>query len=394
MLIIKLLRYLRGYVSFRAENGFPERFLNLCRRYGIALWDLKSRGGVLTACTDCTSYKKLRTVAKKSGMKMRLSGKFGLPFFIGRHSFRLGVPIGMLTGLAILLVLSSRIWCIQVSGNTSIPAEVIVAAFEQLGVKQGASAAKIESSATEIEASKLMPELSWININIDGCKAYIEVREAVAKPETEDKEGRSNIVASRDGTIVELRPFSGTQEQKIGVAVLKGDLLISGIKENKDLSSSFCKASGYVVAQTNRNLETQIAKKFEAYRKTAVKKSAVLKFFGFSIPLGRQCEGGYKVEKHLRINRTDLPLGIVYKINESYGKTELNLSDSRAQRLAWAELLGNCADSFRGCEIKTITVSDSGGKLKAAVTCLENIAKEQPFEVEEGDITEKTASAE
>lgn len=383
MLIIKLLRYLRGYVSFRAENGFPERFLNLCRRYGIALWNLKSRGGVLTACTDCSSYKKLRTVAKKSGMKMRLSGKFGLPFFIGRHSFRLGVPVGMLTGFAILLVLSSRIWCIQVSGNTSVPAEAIAQAFEQLGVKQGASAAKIESSATEIEASKLMPELSWININIDGCKAYIEVREAVEKPETEEKEGRSNIVASRDGTIVELRPFSGTQEQKIGVAVLKGDLLISGIKENKDLSSSFCKASGYVVAQTNRTLETQIAKNFEAYRKTDVKKSAVLKFFGFSIPLGRQSEGGYRLEKHLRINSTDLPLGIVYKINESYGKTELNLSDSRAQRLAWAELLESCADSFRGCEIKSIAVNTEGGKLKASATCLENIAKEQAFEVEE-----------
>lgn len=380
MLVIKLLRYFYGFISFRAEKGFPERFVNLCRRYGIELWELKCRDGILTACTDCRNYKKIRAVAKRSGMKVRLTGKFGLPFFVGRHSFRIGVPIGLLTGLAVLLILSSRIWSIEVSGNVNVPNEQIIAVFEQVGVHKGASTDKIKSSAAEIEASKLLPQLSWININVDGCKAYIEVRETVEKPETEEKEGYCNIVASRDGTIVSIRPFSGTQEQKTGGAVLKGDLLISGIKENKDLSSSFCRAAGYVVAQTERTVSIKEEQKIEAVFGAEKSRGYVLHFLSFRLPLGKAT--GYAEETHLRINGVDLPLGLVCIRENIYEKRNVTLSKSRSETLAWARFLENCADSFRGCEVKTIKAEHKNGEIKGEFVCLENIAKEQDFEIE------------
>ena len=316
-------------------------------------------------------------------MKVRLTGKFGLPFFIGRHSFRVGVPIGLLTGLAVLLILSSRIWSVEVSGNVNVPAEQIIAVFEQVGVRKGASADKIENSAAEIEASKLLPQLSWININIDGCKAYIEVRETVEKPETEEKEGWCNIVAARDGTVVSIRPFSGTQEQKTGGAVLKGDLLISGIKENKDLSSSFCRAAGYVVAQTKRTIGIREERKVEAVFRVGQNRGYVVNFLSFRLPLGKAA--GYTEEKHLRINGVDLPLGLVCTRENTYEKRNVTLNKSRAETVAWARFIENCADSFRGCEVKSMKVEHKNGEIKGEFVCYENIAKEQDFEIEEGE---------
>ena len=37
--MLKILRWLRGYVTFEAKGPFPERFLNLTLRADILLWD-------------------------------------------------------------------------------------------------------------------------------------------------------------------------------------------------------------------------------------------------------------------------------------------------------------------------------------------------------------------
>ena len=79
MLVLKFLRFLSGYVSLIAEGGFPERFINLCRLRGILLWELRCKDGVITACMGRKDYLKIRPVAKKSGMRVRIKKKSGLP---------------------------------------------------------------------------------------------------------------------------------------------------------------------------------------------------------------------------------------------------------------------------------------------------------------------------
>ncbi len=251
MLLLRFLRFISGYVGFTARGGFSERFLNLCRLNKIVLWELKNNGGVISACTDLVSYKKIRSVARKSGMTVRIKRKYGLPFFLSRHKRRFGVIAGVLVGTVLLLVLSTRIWSIDVIGNTRVPSEKIIGVFEELGVRKGVARSKIDIKTIEFDALRKLDELSWLNINISGSKALVEVREAVEQPEIDDNDNTpTDIVASKDGIITVIRPFNGTAEQSIGNVVVKGDLLISGIEENRDLTVTFCKARGYVVART------------------------------------------------------------------------------------------------------------------------------------------------
>ena len=91
MLIVKFLRSLFGYVLFTGHGGFPERFLNLCVKYHIPLWDLQSHGESFSGKTSARAYKRIRPVAYRSGVRVRIAEKHGLPFFSARNKKRVGL---------------------------------------------------------------------------------------------------------------------------------------------------------------------------------------------------------------------------------------------------------------------------------------------------------------
>lgn len=385
MLVLRFLRFIFGYVSFTARGGFPERFINLCRHNKIILWELKSRDGVISACVDREGYKKIRPVARKSGMRVRIKQKHGLPFFLARHSCRVGVLIGACLCVAVLIILSTRIWSIDVVGNVRVPAETILSVFEDLGVRRGVAGSRINISATEIEALRRLPELSWLNINISGSAARIEVRETVESPELAEDGEPTDIVAARDGQIVILRPFNGTQEQKIGNPVLRGDLLISGIEENKDLTVSFCKASGYVVARTSREVSVAQSSKIAVQKAVLQKKSYVLNFLFFSIPLGRQAENAYSEKSEIYINGVTLPVGLTERTQTVYEETEITLSQEQTKLLAYLRFFESSAEEFRYLQVEQaeITAEEKGGfTVSGKFMCLENIGVEKPMQIE------------
>lgn len=386
MLLLKFIRFLAGYVSFSAGGGFPERFINLCRLNKINLWELKSTGSVIFACTDCAGYKAIRKAAKKSGMKVRIERKYGLPFFLNRYSHRFGVIAGIFFCAAVICILSTRVWSVDVIGNEKIPSEQITAIFEQLGVKKGVSGNKIDITAVENSALQQFKELSWVNINFSGSTAVIEVREREVIPdEQEDKP--SEIVAARDGQIIMLRPFNGTQEQKTGNAVIKGDLLISGITENKDLTVSFGRAKGYVVARTNRKTQIKVKKEIAA-KKTAVSRNTyAVEFLTLEIPFGRQLKNAYKEKTELKINGVTLPFALIRRTGVQRKNCTVKLNDKQVKLLAELRFFEQCADEFRYLKIETDKISakmhPDGCTVSGEFVCIENIGREIPLEIEE-----------
>lgn len=390
MLVLRFLRFLFGYVSFTAKGGFAERFINLCRHNKIILWELKSTNGVISASTDCPSYKKIRSVARKSGMTVRIKKKHGLPFFLNRHSRRAGVLVGVCFCAAVLCILSTRIWSIDVTGNIRVPSETVIEVFEELGVKKGVSGKRIDIRSVEIAALQKLPELSWLNINIDGSAARIEVRETVITPQADEDDTPSDIVAARDGQIVILRPFNGTQEQKIGNPVLKGDLLISGIEENKDLTVSFCRANGYVVARTNRSIDAAQKSKLKTKKITGTKKSYILDFLNFSIPIGRvNNQNIYKEKSEVYINGVTLPVGITVCRQQIFEESKLILDAEKTKLLTVLHFFDKCSEEFRhlkteSCKIE-LRQSEDCCQISGDFVCLENIGREIPMEIEQNE---------
>ncbi len=385
MLLMKLIGFLLGYVSFSASSGFPERFINLCRLNKIPLNNLRCSGSVLTAQTDCNSYKRIRPIAKKSGMKVRITAKHGLYFFLRKHSRRFGLIVGACLCLFCVVFLSTRIWRIEVIGNVRVPSEEITSVFASLGVHEGARSASINATATEDAALRKLPEVSWININLSGCTAVIEVRETVKKPLSEQDTSPSNLVASRDGLILILRPFNGTAEASVGSPVLKGDLLISGIEENKDLTADFCKAEGYVVAQTKRSSDFSMKQSFKALKKTDSETSSTLHFLFFDIPLGKRING-FCEKTSLFIDGTVLPFGISRTVGNTFSEFTCTLGDTDALLLASLRYSDARLEEFRGRQVNESRIKTDVKNGRVTVSgefdCIENIGTDSPMQIE------------
>ena len=320
-------------------------------------------------------------------MRVRIKNKHGLPFFLNRHSRRFGILIGICFCVAALSILSTRIWSIDVVGNASVPSEKIIEVFEELGVKKGAAGEKINISAVEISALRRLPDLSWLNINISGSAALIEVREREGTAEKNEDNEPSDIIAARDGQIVILRPFNGTQEQKIGNPVLKGDLLISGIEENKDLTVSFCRAKGYVVARTNRSIGVSQSREIKVKIPVKEKKSYIIDFLFFSIPLGKTYDNAYKEERGITVNGVTLPVGFTECVSTEYAESTVVLSQEQTALLAALRFCELCTEELRYLKVEESKISFAESEKSCSVggkfVCLENIGEERKMQIEE-----------
>ncbi len=388
MLILNIVRFLLGYVEFSACGGFPERFLNLCRIRGISLWNVRCDGNVLSGFADRNSYKKMRAIARSSGMKMRIEQKTGLSFFLNRHSRRVGLIAGMCIMAAVITVLSTRLWSIDVTGNINVSSEEIISAFEKAGIKKGMPTAKINPSEIEYIVQPMLKGISWVNINIRGSSALIEVRETV---ENKDKSGDgkpSNIVAAADGILIILRPFNGTPEIKTGNAVVKGDLLISGIEQNRDLSVNFCDAEGYAVAKTDKKISSAAKRSINAEKCVNIKNSYELGFFGLNIPFGKPSgEKFFTLKREIRINGVTLPMSITRKSTYETGEYSAEISENRCMLLALSDYFSKCDGALKYVEpekIETkISVSENGCIISGSAVCLENIGKSEQMDIED-----------
>lgn len=312
MIVIKLIRYILGYVSFTAEGGFPERFVNLCTKNRIPLWNMQNRQKCITADTTVAGYKNIRQCAKKSGVRVRIEKKHGLPFFLSANKVRKGIIIGITAAVVIVAFLSTMVWSITVDGNKSISDEQILSVFSQLGVKVGVRRSSVSASDAADEAVKMIDGLNWASVNIRGSRVEIVVSEKTEAPEYPDTVTPCNIIAAEDGTILSIEVNIGEQEVKPGDAVLKGELLISGVTKNLDKSETLKAARGNVYARTNERIIASMQDesfKCESEQKTRY----ILYFFGLKIPLGISVsnENYSKTEKYLSNGKIDLPVGII-----------------------------------------------------------------------------------
>lgn len=325
MLIIRLIRFLKGYVSFTARGGFIERFVNLCTKNKIPLWNLKRKEDYLEADTTVKGYKTIRESAKRSGVRVSIREKHGLPFFAHAYRKRVGILAGMAFALLLVALLSSMVWSISVSGNTELTEEQILDAFYENGVKVGALKSKIDCEESAYRVTRKLPELSFASVNIIGSRAEIVVNERDEKPEFPDESHPCNIVASENAIVLSVEANIGHPEIKAGDAVIKGDLLISGITENADGSSNLKTARGKVFAKVEKEINTR-EEEFTFCRQKSEKDRYLLYVLGVKLPLGFSVGKINKTScsEYLTNGEITLPLGIIKEHSYSVSdETEL-----------------------------------------------------------------------
>ncbi len=322
-MFIKFYRILFGYLRVRFDGDFKERILSLCAQNGIVLWSTKLKGEKIESNISVREFKHLRTIVRGKGIKAHIVKKRGVPFVTNRYKRRYGILAGVIAFFLIIGLMSDYIWIIDVNGNNKITDKYILSACNSIGIKNGI---RKDSIYPKIEREKLMLKLegiAWASLNIEGSRLTVNVTET--KEKDKETEKFSNLKASADGVIKKIDIVSGTSVVKVGQAVMKGDLLVSGIIETVD-GTRFVKSKGEIIALSQKEIVLKEDYKQKPLIFTGeIKTKRVLEIFGLKIPLYLGTEkGSYESSEKqmkLKIFGTTVPVSI-YKKSFSFQKEQ------------------------------------------------------------------------
>ncbi|WP_411676253.1 sporulation protein YqfD [Caproicibacter sp.] len=385
MFSLQITRWILGYVRFSVIGGSPERFFSYCARSGIILWDISSRSNS-GACVSAGLYRNLRFMARKAGCRLRVRERRGMPFLLRRTRTHRGIICGAAAFTVILILLSLHVWCIDVTGNSTLDSKALLSALSKNGLYPGAKITDVNTKKIEQKLMLMFPKIRWMTINTQGCTMQVCIQEKTERPEIEQESGVCNVKASSTGQVVAIRIFAGTAQVKKGDAVAEGQLLVSGVVEDEFGGSTFVHAKAEIIAETSRSCEFRIPLRQSVRQSTgskAVRRS--LRLFGANIPLtltGKP-KGDYDVsgtQTDLRLFGTLLPVSLYEE--DWTGMCTVPVTVTRQQAVAEAkkDLAEYEKNLPQGTKILSSSASDRTEKetliYSVTLKCEENIAKE------------------
>ncbi|HBJ12871.1 MAG TPA: sporulation protein YqfD [Clostridiales bacterium] len=242
-----ILNYILGYVNILVEGYFVEKFINICNKQKIFLWNLKrSKTTIIYANVSIKDFKKLKPIAQKTKCKIKIKSKKGLPFIFNKYKKRKIFVIGLAMVLITIFTLSKFIWNIEVIGNEKINADEIIQIANENNLKIGKFKNKVDTKKIINKLRLERDDIAWIGIEIKGTNAIIKIVESIPKPNIIDDEEFCNIVATKDAIIKKISAQNGTPVVKEGEIVKKGTVLIAGWLEGKYTGTRYVHATGSV----------------------------------------------------------------------------------------------------------------------------------------------------
>lgn len=386
MISLCLTRWFMGYVRFSILGGSPERFLNFCARSGINLWDI--RGGTnCSACVAAGKYRDLRPCARRAKSKIKVLERHGFSFTTKGIRKRRGLLVGTLLFIAVLYLLSARVWSIEVKGNTSIPTAQIQTELKELGIVPGIPKSKVQPQILQQKIMLKFTQIGWLSFNTHGCTAEVQLKEKTERPQVVQEARKIyNIKAAQTGQILNLDVYTGTAAVKQGDAVVKGQLLISGIIEDKEGRSVLRGATGKIIAATTHNLSTEVDLKRKVTGPTGkVLTRRSFSLFGVRIPLSlvEKPNGDYNTEgvhTDLMLMNSVLPISVYTEKWTELSTVDVVATKEQALDEAKKKVEIMIKEQLNDAKITSVVenskIVESKLIYSAQIKCEENIAQE------------------
>lgn len=397
---INLVNYLFGYAEFEIHGPFGEDFINLTVHNRIEIWSIRRKSSeVLTAKVHLYDYKKLLPLAQQANVTFVLIGKEGIPKTVYKYRFRYGLLIGFALFFALLFVMSSFIWSIDIVGTANINPDSVIDKLEEYGFKIGSFSSGHDLQELKLLLMRDFDKMAFVTINIKGSKAEVEITDRIMPPEIIPAHIPCNIVAARDGQIVLMETYIGVPSLKVGDAVKKGQLLVSGIFDSTRVGYRMVHAEAKIQARTLRNLRvTGEYNRVIPIETGRTKTVYTLKIFNYSIDLSTNSKNLYENYDIIEEN-TDLKLGkdIILPIMltkttyEEIENIEYNLSESELKDDLKAQISELARINLQGMNVEETklyyTETISGINAEYVCTVIESIAENKKIYRDNGDMS-------
>lgn len=228
MTLFKIVSFLTGYVTVVVRGAAPERLINMASSRGIWLWNIKwvSQDRIM-ASIRLSGLRPLRHIARETGCRFSIEGRFGFPFFMSRMRRRKTMVAGAILFLVLLYMLSSFVWFVEVTGNVTVKDTEVLEVARKAGLSAGVLKWNLDTKKVEKAIEDNLTKVSWAGVHVKGTRVVVEIVEKKLPPEGVDN-NPTHIVAEKDGLIKEILVLRGHPAVEEGQTVKKGQVLISG----------------------------------------------------------------------------------------------------------------------------------------------------------------------
>ncbi len=337
-MVIKLLRWLLGWVEFEVKDTSPERFLNMAYKNGINMWNFKSGKELFGAGVRKSDLKYLYRIAERTMSELYIIAYHGLPFLLKRYRGRCGLIIGLVLWGAAIHYLTGFVWNIRVDVPSYINEYELRQEMKKYGMYEGARLDSFEEEYVKNALFASDNRISWITINVIGTEAEVKVSPSM-QTEQQEEMNVFNIKSRADGTVTRMEVRNGTAQIKIGEGIKKGQMLVSGVVEYTDGSSDLVNSEARIYAQTRRSITLTIPKEYEFWKKSMESTDKVsINIMGVELPM--TLSGTLKEKYTMQLERQQLillekrvPIYFLREHFEQYEKQKVVFKEKQAKKV-------------------------------------------------------------
>lgn len=401
MSLYRPLHFIFGQYRFETEKHLFSRFANILTASKIGIWDIEPKGDKILFSCSIFSAEEIVKKASEAHIGVRIVLKKGIPFIFSRYRKRYGLYVGLFISMFLMLWSQLFVWKIEISGNSDISTYDIEKALSECGVSVGSFIPEIDPKR---DANRLLlscRDLSSVAINIKGTHIRVSVLERTRLPEIVDTNGYCNVVAEREGVVIDIDAAEGTPEVREGDVVFKGELLINSFIEGTNGTYRPTHARGKVFAAVKESFVCEIPfNRTTRYYTGNSETKSVYFVFGREFPSLKGIDSPYEYFDSVVSERWITLFGFIeLPIKEQrvtyceYIPEETEITEEFAETLAFGELDSILADiDLEVLELETdLSFDKENGicRLKANAVLKQNIAKEVPFDIENYTIAER-----
>lgn len=265
--LYKPFHYFFGEYIFSIPSCHFPAVANLLSEKGLKFWNVRCIEDTIYFGASIFTAENIVNAVSEAGITLTLSEKRGFPFLVARYRRRYGLILGFLVGLFLLFYSQLFVWQVNIEGNKTIPSSEIEKALYECGIGVGRYIPNIDVHRDANILLSQYEKISSAAISINGTYLSISVLENSFPPDIVNTSGFYNVIADRDGVILDIDAADGQPEVREGDAVLKGQLLINSFIEGKNGSFYPTHARGivYAAVEESYNLEIPLSRITKRY---------------------------------------------------------------------------------------------------------------------------------
>ncbi len=339
--------FIAGWREFSINADDRAMAFDIMYKSGAVFWNEHADGDTVSFKVREAFVRELCSAFELCGIEYAMSEHKGLLRIVKLLSLRPALFIGGVFFLSWMLYSSRLIWDVRVSGNTKTDTAEIIALLDELGCGVGEYYPGIDFASLHAKYAAVQHDIAWLSVYMNGTVAEVQVRELYADTRPKHEDGvYANIVAECDGVVESVNVFEGQVCVKAGDTVREGQVLISGVVENKDGSVRYEYAAGEVFCTVAHPIKAEISTQQEekVYTGRVFSKKSV-KFFKKSINLFGK--GGIESGTYDKIDTMEqlcpfglctVPIWISKTDYREYSMETVSLSADEAVSLAMVRL--------------------------------------------------------